>query len=355
MKKILFFACLSLVTGCGTPANLETDAEVELQSEQENIVIVVGEGGTSGHLFQFAARTYQKEHGGTIFEVHDGDELIADIQAEVAAQGPLTHLEYFGHGNHVGLFLNQEPGVHGGLYAYDPDSLANFRAASIYELPRDTFAEGGSITFNGCNVAEGYPEENTLAQSFSNHFGLIVTAATGPTQFSKDPAGQSVISELKELPNDYDGDLYMRATSDTLGYVEVLPQVGGPYADVHRGQFYYEAVTELLKHGLTLETTAGFRPYQYITGAEALSFCQLYFENCELETPANEWIRNLYALSMLLDAAGIAIPRTQPWSTGYLRWADDAGILTEDFVNKKWYTRGEMAHLTWLLKKSLHI
>jgi len=58
-------------------------------------------------------------------------------------------------------------------------------------------------------------------------------------------------------------------------------------------------------------------------------------------------MRNLGALKMLSDAHGVALKYTNPWYDSYVWWARNEGLLTKDFTNKKWYTRGEMAELTW--------
>lgn len=319
---------------------------------QPQIVIVVGEGGTSENLFSLAAETYQREHGGTIFEVHNGDEFVANIKKFTDEHGPITHMEYFGHGNNVGLFVNQEPGVHGGIYAYDPATLKDFSAASIYELPRGTFTFDATMQFNGCNVANGYPEENSLAQDFANHFWVTVTAPTGPTEFSLDPEGHTVVTEMRELGAGSEADIYMMPTYESAAFVTVAPQEYLNFSDLHEGQVYTEAVVQLLDMDLSLEFPGAFLPYQNITGAEALIFCETAFStafgsDCELEGEPDQWIRNLDALKMLADAAGASVTATNPVRDGYIRWAADNDLLTEDFTNRMWYTRAEMSQLTW--------
>jgi len=351
MKRLFYgllgfaFLSISYRWGMGTVSVLHAQ---KIQAPiVENIVIVVGEGGTSGTLFDLAANTYQREHGGEVLRIHDGDEWVLGMRNNVAAHGPITHMEYFGHGNEVGLFVNQEYGVHGGIYAYDVDSLVNYRAASIYELPKDTFVEGASILFNGCNVAKGYPEKTSLAQSFANHFGVTVEAPLGPTEFTFDSQGHSTLEDLKDLPGGYSGDLYMIPTYEEKAFVTVFPQPTTHYDDLHEGQSYYEDAVVLLDRGLSLDFSQGFQPYRYITGAEALAFCQAAFgDKCVGVSSSEDWVRNLYALSMLVDAKGVVLEPTQKWRDAYLSWATQRDVLTEDFVNRTWYTRGEMAELT---------
>lgn len=354
-KSGLFLAVfLTILSGCSLaePSEIESAESSVLSEKKEQIVIMVGEGGTSQNLFSLAAETFQREHGGTIFEVNNGDEFVAEIKNFVEENGAIDHMEYFGHGNQVGLFVNQEPGVHGGIYAYDPATLKEFLAASIYELPRSTFAAGATMQFNGCNVANGYPEKNSLAQSFANHFAVTVTAPLGPTEFSLDPEGHTVVTQMRELGPGTQASIYMLPTYDTAAFINVTPQVSLRLPDLHEGQSYSEAAVQLLDKGLDLNFSNTFLLYQNITGAEALAFCETAFSTafgsgCELEGEPDQWIRNLDALKMLADAATASITVTNPVRDGYIRWAADNNLLTEDFTNRTWYTRAEMSELTW--------
>ena len=351
IKRALNFGLLFtfFLSACASTEELVGKEITDLPSE--NTVIVVGEGGSSGNLFFLAAQTYQREHGGEILEVHNGDEFVEKIKIFVEENGSIEHMEYFGHGNNVGLFVNQEPGVHGGIYAYDPATVKDFLAASIYELPSEIFSNG-SIQFNGCNVANGYPEENSLAQSFANHFGATVTAPLGPTEFSLDPEGHTVVTEMRGLGAGSQANVYMMPTYESAAFVSVAPQEELQFPDIYEGQDYSESAFQLLNMGLELDYSQGFLPYQNVTGAEALAFCETAFSTpfesgCDLDTGPDEWIRNLDALKMLADAAGASITATDPVRDGYLRWAISDNLLTENFTDRTWYTRGEMAQLTW--------
>ncbi len=143
-----------LLTSCGgniTSSTITPTAEIKTPKP---VLIIIGEGGPSGSMFQKAADTYAKEKQSERYTVHSGDEFIAAMRDYFTKHGPLEHLEYFGHGNNVGLYINQAPNINGALYANDPRVDRDYIAASIYELPANTFIPGGSIRFNGCNVAE---------------------------------------------------------------------------------------------------------------------------------------------------------------------------------------------------------
>jgi len=190
MKPFSFFLICSafLLTSCGNNVASSTIAPTAEATTPKPILIIIGEGGPSGSMFQKAADTYAKEKQSKRYTVHSGDEFIAAMRDYVAKYGPIQHLEYFGHGNSVGLYIKQAPNINGALYANDPRVDADYIAASIYELPRETFIPGGSVRFNGCNVAEGHLEnKSNLAQNFVNYFRITAEAPLGPTEFSQVP------------------------------------------------------------------------------------------------------------------------------------------------------------------------
>jgi len=143
-----------LLTSCGSSLTSQaTNISAEIVVKKPPLIII-GEGGPSGSMFQKAADTYAREKQGERYTVHSGDEFVAAMRDYASKHGPIQHLEYFGHGNSVGLYINQAPNINGALYANDPRVNKDYIAASIYELPKDTFTPGGSVRFNGCNVAE---------------------------------------------------------------------------------------------------------------------------------------------------------------------------------------------------------
>lgn len=328
------------------------------ENEGKNILLIAGEGGPSGNMFVKAARTYQKANGGEIYEVRSGDDFIAAIRDFVSKKGKIDHFEYFGHGNEIGLYVNQEANVNGGLYANDPALDKDYSAASIYELPSDVFARYGWIKFNGCNVAKGFPEINSLAQSFANYFDVDVFAPLGPTEFSSNPYTVEPIENSNYLNPDFDGDVYMVTTYSDKNFVVVKPQEVSEsgFVDVRDGQDYAIAVKELAGAGLDLGVEdSRFLPYKSITYGEAKKFCAVVFgdeRKCKIGAGnQDKLMRNLDALKLLVDALGVSLKYTNPWYDSYVWWARNEGLLTRDFTNKKWYTRGEMAELSWNFMK----
>lgn len=343
-----------LVACSGEASVLQAVDGPEREMKDPNILLILGEGGPSGGMFVKAAATYQKEHGGDSYEVHSGDEFVAAMRDFYQRRGPIDQLVYFGHGNHVGLYVNQAPNVNGALYANDPILNDLYVSASIFELPREIFREGGHILFNGCNVADGYPEKRTLAQDFANYFDIIVDAPRGPTEFSRTPDVVDPIPNSNFLDADFDGEVYMVPTYLEKAFVTVEPQPRTDvFVDVREGQSFEEAVYGLFERGLNLdygENLNEFDPYAVITYGEAREFCRVALgdvEKCRMEGAEDERIRNLRALQMLVDAYGVDLKWSNPWYNSYIYWAGQEGLLTEDFVQKKWFTRAEMAEMSW--------
>ena len=355
MKKyifVLFFLCSCTAGGDYLETNVLDGFVVE--KSEKNTLIILGEGGPSGNMFVKAAETYKRENGGVSYEVHSGDEMVAAINDFVDNYGKIDHFEYFGHGNSVGFYVNQAANINGAFYYNDPELNRDYIAASVYELDDDIFSEYAWIKFNGCNVAEGYPEKNTLAQAVANYFDVDVVAPMGPTEFSTTPFAVSPIENSNYLDPDFDGDVYMVSTYSDKDFVIVRPQ---PFSttgihDLRRGQSHEEAVKELLGRGLDIGLPEGlFLPYKNVSYEEAREFCRvaaLDESKCQIEvSDSSIWIRNLKALKMLIDASGISLKYTDPWYDSYIWWARNENLLTEDFTNKKWYTRADMAELTW--------
>ncbi|UPA23074.1 hypothetical protein K8942_02565 [Candidatus Peribacteria bacterium] len=314
-------------------------------------LVIVGEGGTSGYLFQYAADTYVKEHGGEKFTVHDGDEFIRAMREFGKKHGTIESFVYFGHGNAVGLYVNQAPHINGGLYANDPIINARFRAASIYDLPRTLFATGSTALFYGCNVAQTDPGLDSFAEQFANHFRTKVRASTGPTEFSF----QKDERTLEKLPAKLiDESLYMIPTFSDKGFItlDASPANGAYYDDVHQSMESYTAVAALTKRGLYMGTGSSFFPYQSITPADARAFCKVINPKaaCETETladPETGLVRNTSALKLLLETVNAPVKKSATAYDGEIYFAAQNNLLTHDFTHKRWYSRGDMAILTW--------
>jgi hypothetical protein len=310
-------------------------------------LVIVGEGGHSGYLFQYAADTYVREHGGVRYTVHDGDEFVSAMQDFVRVHGPISKFVYLGHGNEVGLYVNQAPHINGALYVNDPALNEPFRAASIYDLPPSLFASGSTALFYGCNVARSFEGQDSFAEQFANHFRTKVSASLGPTEFSFDPKGKSFV---KGPVAAIFQPVYMVPTASDKGFIDVLPSSAtGGYIDVHASMAAAAAIENLHARGLALEKGTLFRPYQSITAADARAFCLLVNRHgeCGIEGAADsDRVRNTAALKMLLDAAGFPQKKSSIPYAAQISFANAHGLLTPDFTRRRWYSRSEMAMLT---------
>ena len=361
MRKFLAIVFLVVLSGCGqvdSPSQVfddevfeEGEVAVE-QEEDERILLIVGEGGPSGSMFIRAAETFRRENGGEIYEVHSGDDFVFAMNDFLKNNEKIDRLEFFGHGNHIALYVNQSPNVHGGIYLNDPRTSANYLAASLYEVSSDAFSEDGMIWFNGCNTADGYPEKETFAQKVANYFDVEVIAPMGPTEFSRTPEVVDPIPNSNYLAPDFQGEVYMVPTYEDKGFVTVEPQERGasPYSDVREGADYYDAVVGLSSDG-SLFGGREFLPYYNTTYSDAVALCRVVFGEeavCKISGYEEEnMIRNLHVLQMLVDASGEEVGWSSPWSQAYLSWANQRSLLTKEFVMQKWYTRAEAAQLAW--------
>ncbi len=362
-QKLLFLLCVALAA-CSTslvevpvpvvePKPLLVNRSVEKPTEQPQRIasmplVIIGEGGTSGFLFQYAAETYLKENGGVSYTVHDGDEFMKAMQNFVKEHGAISHFVYIGHGNEVGLYVNQAPHVNGALYVNDPALNSQFRAASIYDLLPDIFAPGGTALFYGCNVAREYEGQDSFAEQFANHFHVQVTAPIGPTEFSFEQEGKRFLTApAKGITQ----PLYMVPTVAEKGFItiEPSPAISAGYDDVFISSEAGDAIAELTKRGLALSPDRRFRPYQAITYGDARAFCRILNPEapCTVENfEEGERLRNTAALKMLLDAAGFPLKRTSIPYQVQISFATRHNLLTRDFIHRRWYTRAEMAMLT---------
>ncbi len=257
MKSYSIFIIFSLLllTSCGKNLTSEVITISEEVAVSKPPLIIIGEGGPSGSMFQKAADTYAKEKQGERYTVHSGDEFIAAMQDYVTKHGSIQHLEYFGHGNSVGLYINQAPNINGALYANDPRVNKDYIAASIYELPRETFMRGGSVRFNGCNVAEGHLEnKQNLAQNFVNYFNITAEAPLGPTEFSQVPDRIKPYYNSNGLGTEFNGPVYLVPTDPERGFIPIQPQtLIISYADIYNKTLLSGSIKTLEKMGWTPE------------------------------------------------------------------------------------------------------
>lgn len=326
-------------------------------------LIIIGEGGPSGSMFQKAADTYAQENKGERYTVQSGDAFIAAMRDYIQKHWPIQHLEYFWHGNSVGLYINQAPNINGALYANDPRVNTDYLAASIYELPRDVFEIWGSVRFNGCNVAEWHLEnKSNLAQNFMNYFHISGEAPLWPTEFSQVPDRIKPYYNSNSLGTDFHGPVYLVPTDPERGFINIKPQIPfRNYTNIYNETLLADSVTVLENMGWKPEImgwTYSMEPWKNTTHQELFALCQFFAPTspaCEeiKQYPQDDMARNLTILSTLIDAAGLPITnkKTQPWYQKYISYWMTHNLLTDNFINKKWYTRAELIELAGKIQK----
>ncbi|MFT7184348.1 MAG: hypothetical protein ACI9QC_000687 [Oceanicoccus sp.] len=343
--RILLILVLLLSSCSGQSSVLHADLMEPLKDI--NTLIIVGEGGTSGNLFNLAALTYQRENGGVIHEVGSGNEFVSVLKNFNLETGEIEHLEYFGHGNNVALFVNQVPGVNGSLYANDPSYNEDYLAASIYDLDRSVFSSAGTVTFNGCNLAKGHEVSDTFAQDMANHFQVVVTAAEGPTQFSSSPDAIIDFDEWRALDLSESDDVYMLPTYLEEAFVVLHPAVStGVYNDVYHGDSTTEAIDWLSDQ--TLVFGEDFLPYKIASGKDVTELCLALSLVCDIEID-DEDQKTLDVLAILIDAHDLTPLQTWPWYNSYVGLALQNEWMLEGFTDRRWMTRGETAYLAYKL------
>mgnify|MGYP000318106813 CR=1 FL=1 len=345
MKRFLILIIL-LIPACsnGQTSVLEIPEEIP----EERILIVVGEGGVSGDLFSISALTYQREHGGELVEVSNGDEFVEAIE-RFSVEGAIDHLEYFGHGNNVALFVNQEPGVNGALYANDPERSRDYVAASIYEVHPSVFSETATVQFNGCNVAEDHESSETFAQDFANHFQVEVTAAQGPTQFSSSPDAIVDFDEWRRLELTTEDNVYMLPSYLEEGFVLLVPAAlsKAGYVDVYRGTPTTEAIDWLYEQGVDFGEY--FRPYETASADDLVQVCGQMNLDCDLESISGKQ-KTLMGLKIIVDAYGQSPGVSNPWYEAYVSKALNESLLPDGFTDQLWMTRSDLAYLVFNLE-----
>ncbi len=72
-------------------------------------LVVVGQAGGSGSMFQLAARTWARNNPGnhSIVNVGSGKEFINAVIDYSAQRGGVDGLQYFGHSGNAGLYVHQ--------------------------------------------------------------------------------------------------------------------------------------------------------------------------------------------------------------------------------------------------------
>ena len=154
-------------------------------------LILLGQGGDSGTMFQLAAQTWANENPGShqIVQVNTGKEAIAAMENYAKNNKGIDGLRYFGHSGKNGLYFDQSSG-YASLYSGGAGwwySWIKPNASRIGEIDPSLFNDDASVGLYGCNTANG---EDSFAEKLANHLNIPVTGSQSGNSFSGKPNGR---------------------------------------------------------------------------------------------------------------------------------------------------------------------
>ena len=184
-------------------------------------LIIVGEGGYSGGMFDLAASTYQKEHGGTVVNVSSGQGMITAINNYVQKNGTIDSLQIFSHSSNEALFFDQGANTQNSFYANG--YTGSGQHANVSDLSSSMMSQNATVKLWGCNT-NATSNGTTIAQQIANQLQLNVEAASGPTVFSGVANGQPGQGLPDPVPADYKGGIYLVPQYSNRGFTSVKPE-----------------------------------------------------------------------------------------------------------------------------------
>ena len=184
-------------------------------------LIIVGEGGASGGMFNLAASTYQRENGGTIVNVSSGQEMITAINNFVQNNGTIDSLQIFSHSSNSGLYFDQGATTSNSFYVNGV--VGSGQHANVSNLSSSAMSGNATVKLWGCNTNAG-SDEMTIAQQIANQLGRPVEAASGPIVFTGVPNGQPNQGLPNPVPADYQGGVYLVPQYADRGFSTVRPE-----------------------------------------------------------------------------------------------------------------------------------
>ena len=175
-------------------------------------LVLVGQGGYSGGLFNLAANTWVSQNGGsaanTVVNVGSGAEAIDAINNYAAKNGGVVDsLQVFAHSGPDGIYFDQSPACNS-LYINTNgiDKSENPGARGISDINKNYFDGNADVKLWGCNTLNG---DGAFGYKLGEHIGNNVTGAQSGTQFSGNPNGPAGSGLPDPVPNDYQGDVYL--------------------------------------------------------------------------------------------------------------------------------------------------
>ena len=184
------------------------------------ILILVGEGGSSGGMFGLAASTYQSANGGTIVNVASGQDVVNAINNHATANGTIDSLQIFCHSSGEALFVNQGSSS-SSLYINGVEGDSGY--ANVNDIPASAFSNNASIDLWGCNTNNN-PNGISIAQQIANQTNQTVTGASGPTSFSGVAGGIPGQGLPDPVPANYTGNVFLVPQYSDRGFSSIRPE-----------------------------------------------------------------------------------------------------------------------------------
>ncbi len=176
-------------------------------------LILIGENGGLGKLFELAAKTWDRENCGCneIVHVGTGDEAVEAIESYASRNNGVDGLQVFAHSASDGVYFNQGVTINslysdgaGWWLSYVPGGQAR-----IEEIDPDLFKPGATIQLFGCNTGDG---DTSFAEALAKHLGRPVTGSQSPTHF-----------EPSNIRSDYKGAVRMVPDNPKKGWTTYKP------------------------------------------------------------------------------------------------------------------------------------
>ncbi len=176
-------------------------------------LILVGESGGLGSLFDLAANTWNNENCGCneIVHVGNGDEAVAAMKSYASRNGGIDGLRVFAHSAAEGIYFNQGVTINS-LYSSGLGwwmSFAPGSQARIDSIDPAWFKPNAKVQLFGCNTGNG---DASFALAFAKHLGRPVTGSQSPTHF-----------EPSKIRSDYKGPVRMVPDNPKKGWKTFNP------------------------------------------------------------------------------------------------------------------------------------
>lgn len=177
-------------------------------------LVLVGDAGQSGRMFELAAKTWVKQNAGkhTVVNVRTGTDMIKAMQAYSEKNGGIDGMRVFSHSGNDGIYTNASSRLYRSLYSSGPGyvwSVIAPGARRIDAIKSDWFKDDATVQLFGCNTANG---EDSFAELLANQIDRPVTGSQSPTIFTgvkNGKGGQGLPGGGSRVPENYKKPVYL--------------------------------------------------------------------------------------------------------------------------------------------------